>query len=157
MLINDSDNQNGPAVGFRYNLNILGKTDSDEAGFSEISGLSAELETETFNAGGENDLVYHLPKQIKTTPLVLKRGLFNLGSEIVDWVKDTINKGFPEKIQTEDIVIQLMNEKNEPIITWTIHGAYPTKWELNGFNAMENKLAIETITFNYTNFEIEFN
>ncbi|MGM0496629.1 MAG: phage tail protein [Bacteroidota bacterium] len=156
MLINDSYNQNEPAVGFRYNVNILGKTDFNEAGFSEISGLSAELETEPFNAGGENDLVYHLPKQIKTTPLVLKRGLFNLGSEILYWVKDTINKGFPEKIQTQDIVILLMNEKNEPIIMWVINDAYPTKWELNGFNAMENKLAIETITFNYTNFEIEF-
>ncbi len=153
----NNENQGEPAVGFRYLLSISGNPDPEESGFSEISGLSAELETESFSAGGENNLLYNLPKQVKTTPLVVKRGMFNLDSALINWVKEVVNEGFPDKIQTEDIIIQLMNEKNEIIITWTLHNAFPTKWEVNGFNAMENKLLIESITFSYTNFEMDFN
>ncbi len=153
---NDSQ-QNDPAVGFRYKLSISGKPNSEKAGFSEITGLSAELETESFTAGGENNLLYNLPKQVKTTPLVLKRGLFALDSPIMKWVKEILNEGYPKKITPNDLTIQLMDEKNIAIVTWTIRHAFPTKWEVNGFNAMENKLLIESITFSYTNFEMKFN
>jgi len=145
-----------PAVGFRFNLQISGKPDAEKAGFSEMSGIAAELETEPLFAGGENNLLYNLPKQVKTSPLVLKRGVFKHNAFLIKWVKQVINEGLSKKINTEDLIIQLVNQKEEIIITWTLHNAYPVKWEVNGFNAMENKLLIESITFNYTNFEMEF-
>lgn len=146
----------GPAVGFRFNLKVSGKPDAEKVGFSEMSGIAAELETEPLFAGGENNLTYSLPKQVKTTPLVLKRGLFNVDSFIVQWVKQVINEGISTGISTRDLIVQLVNQKEEIMITWTLHNAYPVKWEISGFNAMDNKLLIESITFNYTNFVIDF-
>ncbi len=144
------------AVGFRYKVSIQGDGMSESESFSEISGLSVELETESLFAGGENNFAYYLPKQIKNTPLVLKRGLFNKESELLKWIKDVLINGFPKSIKTQDIVIQLMNDQNEPIIIWTLHDAFPVKWDVNGFNSMENKLVVESVTLNYSNFEMEF-
>jgi phage tail-like protein len=150
------ENRKDPVRGFHYSVNIPNKETGDEAGgFTEISGLTAEMETETYFPGGENNLVYHLPKHVKSTPVVLKRGLFDINSDLLAWIKNILTEGFPEKVEKSDIIIQLKNKPGEPIITWTLHDAFPVKWEISGFNAMENKLMIESVTFNYTYFEME--
>jgi phage tail-like protein len=149
------DQRDMPFRGMHYSVNIPGRHNPDDHGFSEISGLTAELETETYFAGGKNNLAYQLPKQVKSTPVVLKKGMFSLNSGLLNWVKSVISEGFPKSINKSDIIIQLKNSKREPIITWTLHDAFPVKWEIKGFNAMENKLMIESITFSYTYFEME--
>jgi phage tail-like protein len=92
---------------------------------------------------------------VKSTPVVLKRGLFDINSDLLAWIKNILTEGFPGKVEKSDIIIQLKNKPGEPIITWTLHDAFPVKWEISGFNAMENKLMIESVTFNYTYFEME--
>lgn len=153
----NNNNTPEPALAFRYRVSISGVNDADEMGFSEISGLMAELETEQVFAGGENNFVYNLPKQVKSSPLVLKRGFFNSNSSVAQWINDVLANGFSGSVELKRIDIQLVNDQNSPIITWTLHNAYPTKWELSGFNALDNKMVVESITLNYSNFELEFN
>ncbi|PLX24270.1 MAG: phage tail protein [Salinivirgaceae bacterium] len=153
----NNNNAPEPALGFRYRVSISGINDADEMGFSEISGLTSELETEQVFAGGENNFVYNLPKQVKSSPLVLKRGFFNSNSSIAQWINNVLSNGFPGNVEAKDVVIQLINENDDPIISWTLYNTYPTKWEVSGFNAMENKMVVESITLNYSRFELEFN
>lgn len=145
-----------PILGFKYIVKILGLDDSNELGFSEMSGLSSELETEQVFAGGENSYAYYLPKQVKCSPLVLKRGFFNSNSSIAQWINDVLSNGFPSGVESKNIVIDLNDETDHTIVSWTLYNAYPTKWEISGFNAMENKMLVESITMNYSRFTIEF-
>jgi phage tail-like protein len=152
----NSNNTPSPALSFRYRVSITDINDSGEMGFSEISGLTSELETEQVFAGGENSFVYNLPKQVKSSPLVLKRGFFNSNSGIAQWINNVLSNGFPGNVEAKDVVIELINEHDDSIISWTLHNAFPTKWEVSGFNAMENKIVVESITMNYSRFTIDF-
>src|SRR5690554_8014475 len=43
--------------------------------FTEVTGLQVQVEMETFNEGGMNGFVRHLPRRMTWPNLVLKRGL----------------------------------------------------------------------------------
>jgi phage tail-like protein len=51
--------------------------------FQEVSGISAEMEPESVNEGGDNRFVHQLPKAVKHTRLTLKRGSVAVDSELV--------------------------------------------------------------------------
>jgi phage tail-like protein len=157
-----------PLVGFRYGVsivpenqikgaseggnaaNIIGSaiSTSEEASFSEISGFSATLETEDIEAGGDNLL--HLPKQIKFSPLVLKRGFTSAASELVRWVSSIIfTESVGKEITTMSVIVKLLNEENDPLVYWVFNGAFPTKWSTSGLKAMTNELVIEEIELKY--------
>jgi phage tail-like protein len=40
-------------------------------------------------------------------------------------------------------------------MTWNFYGAIPVKWSVSSFNAMESKIAIETIEFKYNRMTVE--
>ncbi|WP_430406312.1 phage tail protein [Fluviicola sp.] len=49
------------------------KIGNEEFAFKEVTGLSAEIETESVKEGGMNEFTYLLPKQLKHGNLSLKR------------------------------------------------------------------------------------
>ena len=51
------------------------------------------------------------------------------------------------------IFISLLDENGVSQVSWIFSNAYPTDLELSEFNAGENNIAIETITFAYSWFE----
>lgn len=134
--------------------------------FQEVSGLSWEVETEDLPVGGINDYAIRLPRRIKYPNLVLKRG-YTTDSPLFDWMERAIENYFVSNANpfgaattvvnaaqgtfgvTTDIVISLMNESRDPIVRWKVSNAYPLKWNLSSFNAMENKYVVETIEFGY--------
>ena len=65
------DDQTVPAIFFELKLDVQGRS---VGFFSEVSGLSGELETLSYNEGGRNDRVHRLPTRMKHPNLVLKRG-----------------------------------------------------------------------------------
>ena len=66
-----------PYLGFHFRVEIEGLV---AGGFSEVSGLQAEVETEDFKEGGANGFTHKLRKPTKYPNLVLKRGLTNAAS-----------------------------------------------------------------------------
>ncbi len=61
-----------PYFSFQFLIEINGLI---TGGFSEVSGLQVEIETEEYREGGTNDYVHKLPKGTKYSNLVLKRGI----------------------------------------------------------------------------------
>ena len=57
---------------FRFEIEIQG---INEAEFTAVQGLEAELELETYREGGENNYEHKFRKGTKYPPLVLKKGL----------------------------------------------------------------------------------
>lgn len=122
-----------------------------DARFTEVSGLAVELVTEEVAEGGENRFVQKYPTRAKYPELVLKRGLL-LNSEILNWVRECIEN---LKIRPKNIVIKLLNEDHQPLLTWHVVNAYPIKWSVSDLNATNNAVVIESIQFFYQYFTLD--
>jgi phage tail-like protein len=132
-----------PPVGFYFRVevaNLFGKCDSD-SNFQEVTGLTAEIEVEKYQEGGENGFQHNLPKPAKFPNLVLKRGLLT-DSKMIDWLNNAIQNF---KFEPKDVTVILMNASGEPLVAWEFKGAYPIKWDISAFNAMDNSIVSETI------------
>ncbi|MDY8138097.1 phage tail protein [Aquimarina sp. 2201CG5-10] len=139
-----------PPVGFHFSVEFTGLSTSEkDHQFQSVSGLTVDIETEEITEGGENRFKHKIPVRTKYPNLVLKRGLL-VDSKVVDWCKKAVENFDFEPI---NMIVKLLNEKHEPLLSWNIVHAYPIKWSIADFNAEESKVVIETIelVYNYYN------
>jgi phage tail-like protein len=138
-------------VAFHFSVSIDGAGVMDtDAAFREVSGLETEIETDTLREGGENDFVHRLPKGHKQGNLKLVRGLAVDDDPLLNWCREVLEGGLYNEIKTATVVIELLNEKHEPVASWSAQNCWPVKWQIRELNAMQNELAIETIELAYT-------
>lgn len=141
-----------PPVGFHFKIEVLDLPPSDsDARFTEVSGLSVEMATEEVAEGGENRFTQKYPTRAKYPELVLKRGLL-VNSEVIKWVRECIED---YEIEPKNIDVKLLNENHEPLVTWHVVKAYPTKWAVSDFNASNSAVTIETLQFFYQYFTVD--
>ena len=108
------------------------------------------METEEYKEGGENRFVHQLPTRTKYHNIELKRGMF-MGSGILMWCRNAIESF---NFQPTNLTIALLNEDHIPVAAWYVVNAYPVSWSVSDFNAMENKVVIESIKLQYNYFKI---
>lgn len=135
---------------FHFSVAFTGGGPSvSDAAFQEVSGLEAGLDVETVVEGGENRFVHQLPKPAKNPNLKLKRALTDKNSDLVKWVQSCIEQDLAKRIEPKDLTINLLDEEGDPVASWSLTNAYPVKWQVGGFDAMKNELAVETIELVY--------
>ena len=141
-----------PHAGFHFSVRFmdLGGRELDTR-FQSVTGISVELQMESVKEGGENRFEHQLPTRSQYQSLSLKRGLVT-ESDIIDWAKDAFENLI---IIPKDLMISLLNEEHEPIMSWNVIGAIPKKWSVSEFNAEQNALAIETFDLQYSHFRIQ--
>ncbi len=142
-----------PPVGFHFKVEVLGleqQVDHDVR-FTDVSGLSIELATEEIAEGGQNRFLQKYPTRAKHPELVLKRGLLP-NSGIVTWVQECIEEF---NITPKNIDIKLLNQEHQPLMTWHVINAYPTKWSISDLSATSNSVAVETLQFFYQYFNVD--
>jgi len=128
-----------PPVGFHFKVEVLGLTaNANDVRFSEVSGLSVEMGTEEVAEGGENRFIQRYPTRASYQELVLKRGLL-LDSEVGKWVRQCIED---LDIRPLDIDIKLLNEDHQPLMTWHVVKAYPTRWAISELSASPNAVVV---------------
>jgi len=126
-----------PYLNFRFLLEIEGLI---RGGFSDVSGLQAETETEDYQEGGVNSFVHKLLKGTKYPNLILKRGITN--SDVLwEWHQDIVNG----KIEPKNIFIITLDYEGQEKLQWKFKEAYPVKWTGPEFKADGNNVAIETL------------
>jgi phage tail-like protein len=140
-----------PPVGFHFKVEVLGLSSDNDMRFSEVGGLSVEMATEDIAEGGENRFVQKYPAQAKYPDLVLKRGML-VNSDITQWIQQCIQDF---AIEPKDIDVKLLNEAHEPLLTWHVVKAFPTKWTVSDLNASNNAVVIETLQFYYQYFTVD--
>ncbi|NVO21505.1 MAG: phage tail protein [Bacteroidetes bacterium] len=141
-----------PPVGFHFKVEVLGiQANANDARFSEVSGLSVEAATEEVAEGGENRFVQKYPGAAKYPEIILRRGLLT-NSGIMDWISKSIQD---LDIQPKNVDVTLLNSSHEPLITWHLINAYPTKWSVSDFNATNNAIVVESLQFYYQYFTID--
>jgi phage tail-like protein len=127
-------------------------------GFTEVSGLDFETEVIEYREG--NSKKYNKTKQpglTKFSNITLKRGTFEGDyAYFKEWQKTYY---FQEGNKTgslyrRTVTIKLLNEKHEPIITWTVQNAWPSKIQSTDLKADANEVAIETMELVHEGLEI---
>jgi len=134
-------NPNGkiyPYTSFNFIVEI---DNVESAGFSELSGLSIETETEEVAEGGINTFVHKLPKRTKYGNITLKKGMTN-SADLYNWYMDIV-KG---KIIQKELGIVLLDETRQyETERWQFQKAYPVKWVGPELNASSTNIAFESI------------
>lgn len=145
-----------PPLSYYFSVEILGtQTSLIEAGFQEVKGLSAEMETEPINESGENRFVHKVPKTVQHSNLELKRGLIVSSSLFGAWCLEQLASDLNSKIVTKDLVVHLLDQSTEggkPIISWAFARAYPVKWEIGQLNAGKSEIIVESLSIAYAYF-----
>lgn len=126
-----------PYLAFNFKVEIRGLV---VAGFSEVSGVQAETETEDYREGGLNNYVHKLAKLTKYSNLVLKRGLTD--SDVLwQWHQKVV----AGSIQRQNGSVILLDATSAEKWRWNFSQAYPVKWMGPDFKADGNSIAIETL------------
>jgi phage tail-like protein len=110
--------------------------------FQEISGLEIESEPIPYRHG--NSPVFSkisMPGMIKSSKVTMKKGVFAKDTAFWDWfVKIKMNT-----IERQTVVIKLLDEVGNPVMTWTLKNAWPTKITSTDLKSDGSDVAIESI------------
>jgi len=138
-----------PPVGFYFSVAFNGGGLKGETSFKEVSGLNVDMSPEEITEGGQ--LAYHhrLPTVPKYTNLVLKRGLL-INSKLRTWMEKGINEF---EFTPITVVVKLLNQDAKPMMSWIFYKVWPIKWEVSGFNAMNNELVVESMELGFSHFK----
>ena len=140
-----------PPIGFHFMVEFTGiSTKQNDHQFQSVTGLTVDLDTEEIAEGGENRFKHKIPVRTKYPNLVLKRGML-IDSGVIEWCRKALEDF---EFQPVNLTVKLLDEKHEPLISWSIVHAYPVKWDIGGFNAEENKLVIESLELSYNYFKV---
>lgn len=136
-----------PYGGFNFLVEIDGVA---IAGFSEISGLSAEIEPIDYREGSDPMTVRKLPGVRKFTNVTLKRG-FTHNRDLWQWFKT----GLEGALQRRTVRIVLLDDDRTAVARWTLRAAWITKWAGPQLMAAGSDVAIESIELVHEGFDLE--
>jgi len=141
-----------PPVGFHFKVEVLDlPPNAHDVRFTEVGGLSVEVSTEEVAEGGENRFIQKYPTRTKYPELVLKRGLLR-NSEVWNWSRQCIEDF---NIVPKSVDVILLNASHEPLMTWHLVGAYPTKWSVSDLSASANAIVVESLQLFYQYFTVD--
>ncbi|MDZ7695061.1 MAG: phage tail protein [Balneolaceae bacterium] len=114
----------------------------ESVSFSEVSGLNIESQVIEYRDGASPEFSSRkMPGLQKYGNITLKRGVVDGDNQFYDWLNTTnLNK-----VERRDLIINLLNENHEPVMTWKVNNAFPVKIEAPGLKASGNEVAIESM------------
>ena len=142
-----------PPAAFFFEVRFTGAAGNIDTQFSEVSGLDAERSVTELFEGGENRFVHRLPGPAKPGRLILKRGLMAAHSAVFQWCKDSLESDLTAPLQTKSVVVSLMNQKSQSMMSWSIADAWPIKWSVAAFDAQKTGVAVETLELAHSTLE----
>lgn len=111
-------------------------------GFTEVTGLDMQTEVIEYREG--NSLEYHkikMPGMQKFSNITLKRGTMKADADFYKWINATTMT----KAERRDIIISLLDETHQPVMTWKAKEAFPVKVQASDLKSDGNEVAIETL------------
>lgn len=116
-----------PYSAFNYIVELEpGQGDQVDAGFSDVSGLNAEVTIAEYRNGNSKvNYVSKIPGIHKAGDVTLKRGIIG-AQNLWAWL-DEVRQG---KLSAKrNISIKLLNEdRSDTVVTWRLKNAMPIKW-----------------------------
>ena len=126
-----------PPVGFHFRVDFdLPGVSDGEARFRDVSGISMELEEETYQEGGENRFIQKLPVRARYPDLILGRGWLS-NSAVREWCEAAI---YNLDINPITVWVTVLNEEGEPLQTYMFANVWPKKWSVSDLNAESSEI-----------------
>lgn len=122
-------------------------------GFTEVSGLTIELQTIDYREGNAQEYqVTKMPGIPQFSNITMKRGIAKSDDDFVKWI-GTVRMN---QIERRDLTISLLNEEHAPVVTWKVKEAFPSKVEGPTLNSTGNEVAIESVELVHEGLTVEF-
>ena len=97
--------------------------------FTQVTGISAQVDVLEYPEGGLNTFVHRLPSRIKQGNVTLKRGITKEKS-LLQWFQATV-----VDVKPTDLSIEVLDYEGQPVQSWSFRLAYPVKWSGSDLNA----------------------
>ncbi|MDY6818778.1 MAG: phage tail protein [Halobacteriales archaeon] len=109
-------------------------------GFSEVSGIRRELQTEEYQEGGVNHYTHTLPTRFSHPNVTLRRGLTD-ATELWEWTQAAVHGS----ITRRGVRVIVQDAGGEEVWGWEFRGAFPVAWEGPDLQGTGGTVAIETL------------
>ena len=132
----------------RFTVDFGGTTGA----FQEVTGMSQETDVIKYEHGAMIDGTAPMVSPGKTKysdSITLNRGYFKGDTEIQDWLQNIRTNG----AERRTVIITLLDEKQEPVMSWTVYKAWPSKIDALSLNAANSEAAIEKITLQHEGYD----
>ncbi len=135
---------------------FLFEVDGMEIGhFSEVNGLSVEVQVDPIEEGGENQFVHKFPGRMSWPNITLKRGVIQ-SDNLFAWLKESSGEGFAgkgNKLRRRTAAITLLALDGTRLRAWNLSDAFAVKWSGPQFAATANGAATEELEIAHHGFE----
>jgi phage tail-like protein len=132
-----------PLPKFYFNIDL---GDGKKQGFSEVSGLESEVKPIEYRHGDSPVFSpIKMPGLRSVGNVTLKKGTFTKDSIFWDW----FNQAQLNIIKRQTVVINLLDEKASPKMTWTLTNAWPTKVTGTDMKSDSSEVAVESLEIAY--------
>lgn len=115
--------------------------------FTEVSGLSVEVDVEELTEGGQNQFVHKLPGRMTWPNLVLKAGVTQ-ADPLFAWFAKSSGDGFAgagNKLERTTGAVTVFDAAGSPVREWKFAGAYAVRWSGPTLAASSTDLAVEEL------------
>ena len=126
-----SDQRQSPYSAFNFLVEFNGQDIS--AGFSEVTGLGAEITMAEYRNGNDKENhVRKIPNINKVSDVTLKRGIIK-SKDLWDWINVVRREGWTAQ---RNVTVTLMDETNQNAVQrWILQNAVPIKYTGPSLNA----------------------
>lgn len=133
----------------------------EKLSFTEVTGLDAEITPIEYRDGAMKEFhMLKMPGMQTFGAVTLKRGMFRGDNQFKDWYQSVLYKPVrsdsEDPVYRRDVTISLLNEEHEPMVTWKLKRAWPSKVQGTDLNASESAVSIETMEVQHEGIETEF-
>lgn len=135
-----------PYAAFNYLIEIGGIT---AGGFSEVSGIDAEVEPVEYRNGDEDFVKRKLPGLKKFTNIVLKRGIVG-NLDLFNW----LNAAAKGAIDRREGAVILRDEQRNEVMRWKFVRGWPAKYMGPSLKGDSSAVAIESIEICHEGLEV---
>lgn len=149
-----TETNNYPLTGFHFSVEWKSEDKEENVAFSEVTGLNVSTKIIEYRDGTNKDnTTLKMPGLKIFNNVTLKRGSMSTDNGFFEWFNMMANN----TTQRRNVVIKLLNEKHEPVITWSLNNAFPIKYDPGALNASEGKVLIESVELAYESFTVTRN
>lgn len=114
-----------------------------KASFTEVTGLVMEREKIEYRHSAEKGLnKIAMPGLVKNNNITMKRGKFDGDRDLNDWLEEVAAERVEDR---RDVTITLLNERHEPVASWTASRCFAVKLTAPDLKSDANEVAIESI------------
>ena len=139
--------RNDPFTVGNFRVEIQGITASS---FSEVRGLEVSIDVVDYRPGDAKlNTEQKLPGLHKVSDITLKRGLTR-DLSLWNWINNALNGN----ITRAPVVITLLDQADNAVLSWRLRNAWPRKWCGPVLNAGSSEVAIEELELAHEGLEL---